>query len=339
MSQQQQDAMQRLDVLLMRVIDGEASVAERAELLSLADADVRLAELSQLRSRLRDAVAVASSDPIEVVGEVMAALMLDDGWDVASEALREAVAEPSPVDLADGIMAALIPEPEPEPAALLSALHDGELSAEVRRKMAGEFDREALDALTSYAELGRMMREAVSAQVNRAAPIDAWEGVAHAIGLEDPNHVPGWEPLGDAIRAAVADASELSAEAEVAMTAAIMNSLPRPEVKPEPVVEPEPGRWSLSRWFAGSPATVVAVLAAMLLAVYAVGEQPPTVQQDGTEAVAQLEQVLEIQINNTAEVEALEYADDVFVQVVQLEDGAPILLMVDEGEIEEGATL
>ena len=37
------------------------------------------------------------------------------------------------------------------------------------------------------------------------------------------------------------------------------------------------------------------------------------------------------------EVESLEMDDDVLVQVIQMEEGAPLFLMIDEGD--EGATL
>lgn len=335
-----------MEALLMRVLDGEATEGERQQLLALAESDGRLTELGELRRQLRVALEDVAGDPLDVVGQVMAALALDDGWDFAASVLREAVgADAAAPDLADSIMAALEPEPEPSPDELLSALHDGELSPDQRLVIARRLatDRPALNTLTAYADLGRLVRTAVLDAPPGTPPVDAWPQVALAIGLDDPNHIPGWEPLGEAVRVAVRESATLAAEEQVALTAAIMNSLPRPE--PEPVEESEAPEERQTFWqlIFGSPAVMAGVMALAMVAVVLNQDHTAAPTPDpGTPPVAQVEAPspeLEILAVNGAAVESLEYADDVFVQVLQLEDGAPILLMLDEGEQDEGATL
>lgn len=335
-----------MEALLMRVLDGEATEGQRQQLLALAESDARLSELGELRRQLRVALEDAAGDPLDVVGQVMAALALDDGWDFAAAALRDAVSfDEAPAGLADSIMAALEPEPEPSPDELLSALHDGELSPERRLVIARRLssDRPALNTLTAYAELGRLVRTAVLEAPPDTPPVDVWPQVSLAIGLDDPNHVPGWEPIGEAVRSAVRGQAVLAAEEQVALTAAIMNSLPRPE--PEPVEEAEAPEERQTFWqlIFGSPAVMAGVMALAMVAVV-LNQDPPAdpTRDPAPPPVAQVEAPspdLEILAVNAAEVESLEYADDVFVQVLQLEDGAPILLMLDEGEQDEGATL
>ncbi|MCB9742500.1 MAG: hypothetical protein H6740_07875 [Alphaproteobacteria bacterium] len=348
MTQQHPDA---LDLLLMRVLDGEASEDERRELLALADAEPRLADARALRERLRAAVLEQAGELPDVVAEVMSALELDDGWEPLADALREAVAVPAP-DLSDLIMAAVAPAPEPDPveadpAALLSALHDGELSAAQRVQLAAGFGREDHIALNHYAELGRLLRESLREHAQAESVESVWAAVAPGIGLSDPEHVPGWDPIAEALRAAVAETARQTPEEEVSLTAAIMNGLPRPE--PRPVEEPEgsimrpPEPVPLWRMLLGNPTLIVAAVAAMLIAIY--GFDPNGIQPSPIEPVEQAAPPvadngsLELLENNEAEVEELEYADEVIVQVVQLGEGAPILLMVDEGDPEAGATL
>ncbi|MCB9793518.1 MAG: hypothetical protein H6741_12415 [Alphaproteobacteria bacterium] len=353
MTQQQPDA---LDLLLMRALDGEASEEERRSLLEMADAEPRLAEARELRQRLREALLEQAGELPDVVAQVMMALELDDGWDPLADALREAVAVPSP-DIADLVMSALAPEPDPleaevfeaDPAALLSALHDGELDAKRRLAVATGLGHADHVALNHYAELGRLLRESIKQQAQVEQLEDVWAGVAPEIGLPDPEYVPGWEPIAAALREAVTETARQTPEEEVALTAAVMNALPRPEPKVEDTQDVAPEPVPIWRMLLGNPTLIVAAIAAMLIAIYGFdpnaidrgtldpGPTGPVAEATAPEAPADAD--LELLANNEAEVEALEYADEVFVQVVQLGDGAPVLLMVDEGDADGGATL
>src|SRR5688572_24602522 len=78
----------RLELLLMRVFDGEASDDECAELLSWAEAEPRLAQLGELRAALLDAL--TGVGPVDVVADVMAALD-EAAWAPVGLSLREAL--------------------------------------------------------------------------------------------------------------------------------------------------------------------------------------------------------------------------------------------------------
>ncbi len=359
--------MERLDVLLMRVVDGEASEAERLELLDLADAEPRLAELRDLRGRLRQAVFGQVSEHLDVVGEVLSALTLVDGWEEAADELRSelrsGLAEDS-LDLADRVMAQLSAEPliqeQPSERDLLemqlSAMVDGELSAAERVGLAARLGPAQLNLMTVWADQGRQLREGLAEAVKHEE-LTLWAGVAEQIGLADPEHVPGWEPVAQALREALAEYAQLTASQEVAMTAAIMNGLPLVE----PALDFEPGSMAadadtesedafensgLGRLFSSPGLQWAAALAAgVLLALFVFGNpqvDSPVADQPGQDRVALVTEpgdtgAMEFLEVNDAEVEELESADDVMVQVFQIEDGAPMFLMIDEGD--EGATL
>lgn len=373
----QQDTLKRLDQLLMRVLDGEASVEERRELLSLPDADVQLAELRGLSDVLLDAVMAAAGDEPELAGPVLQALGRDDGWAAISDAMRESVV--APIDLADGVMAALglsdvvdaafselrglASEPvdvadtvmaailgdaiatvpvaaaeiveEASPEAWLSALHDGELAIEERLRIAGDLanDRAALNELTAYAEIGRLVKTALTEQTRKADLAPVWAAVAHGIGLEGPEHVPGWAPVGAALRAAIEDRAGLTAGEQVELADAVMSALPEP--KPEPAEinlapETEPETRTAPWWRQITlPALALATAAMGIMFVIQGSEVVPgpgvTAGNDRS-----VEEAFELASVNHAELEEFETAEGVMLHVLQSEDGGPMILMLEE---------
>ncbi len=335
----------RADALLMLALDGEASEAERAELLALAEHDDRLAALGELREALQDALADWRDDSVDVVAAVLMAIGAEDDWSPVASALRESVTVEAPFDVSDLVMAAITPSPEPEPDMLLSALVDGELSLELRRGVTERLrvHRDALDTLNTFAEQGRMVREGMAERVADVDLSAVWPAVAAQIGLTDPDHVPGWERTSALVKEAVLAQSALGAEEEVALTAAILNTLPRP--KPVVVVMPPPEPLPLWKLLLTNPTLIAAVFAAVMMSLIQFQSQRTSIlDQPATkpELVAQITEPfadLTIQGDNEVEVTSLEYASDVVVQVIQLDDGAPVLLMFDEGEGDEGATL
>ncbi|MED5372347.1 MAG: hypothetical protein VX899_15110 [Myxococcota bacterium] len=352
--------LSRLDALLMRVLDGQASQAERQELLALADAEPLLADHRALREALRAAVADQSADPIDVVPQVLAALQVGDPWAEIASGLRDAV--DAEVDLADGIMAAISAEaPQAQavetPAAdelgiLLSAMVDGELSREQRKEMADRLanDPDALDAMTHHAELGRMVRMAVEDRTHRDELHSLWTDICPEIGVEDPEHVPGWEQTAVALREAVLERAALSPSEEGALTAAILNGLPHQEHQTaveddDSELEPaNQGPWGVLM----DPRTVALAVAALVL--LAIGTQlypqlsaPESAPIQGTDAVAELveptapEGQVAFTDHNEAWTETIESGNDVTVNVIPAMEGAPMFLMIDEGD--EGAAL
>lgn len=338
-----------LDALLMRVLDGEADAADHDRLMQLADADQRLAAQVDLRDRLR--AALGEPEPIDVVGEVLAALALDDGWDATAGLLRDELGGLD-VDLADAVLAQVAPAPvvdvaaEALPAeARLSAMVDGELSAAERLEL-GEWlarNPQAVAEMTEWAQLGH----AVRASLVEKADVDVWPAVSQEIGLPSPDHVEGWEAVAPVLREAVLLESELPARDEGALTAAIMNALPRPKTQPDPVleIEPEPEPQATGwRGLLASPSLpfFAAVLVAAIMIGSVVLEQPTGTPDQPSDPVARVlpepepEPVVELAAFDGAEVESLEYDDSVLVQVIQMDD-APMFLMIDEGD--EGAAL
>ena len=332
------DTMDLLDVLLMRVLDGEASPDERSTLLTLADAEPRLAEMEDLRARLRIALAERTGQAPEVVAEVMAALTLDDGWDETAALLRQELGA-EPIDLVEGVMAAL--EVGDEAAVRISALHDGELSVDERVALANGLSKALLDDMTQWADMGRLLREALAWEAAGVDMTRTWQAVAPRIGIEDPEQVPGWDPIAEALRVAVREAAALTAQDEVSMTAAVMNTLPRDEViEADPTDERAEAQPTWIRW-ASSPLMVFALAMALFLAVF-FGPDPSSAPVP-QESVALLEAHPDdvdfvIGTDNRAEVEDLETTGEVTASVFQSEEGAPMFLMIDEGDDPE-ATL
>ena len=345
MRQGHDSELTRADALLMLALDGEATEAERAELLALAESDDRLAALGELREALQDALADWRDDSVDVVAAVLMAIGAQDDWSPVASALRESVTFEANFDVSDLVMAAITPPPEPEPDMLLSALVDGELSMELRRGVTERLrvDRDALDTLNTFAEQGRVVREVMTERVADVDLSAVWPAVAAQIGLADPNHVPGWEHTSALVKEAVLAQSALSAQEEVALTAAILNSLPRP--KPVVVVIPPPEPVPLWKMLLTNPTLIAAVFAAVMMTVIQLQSQrtsildPPAAKPELVAQITEPFADLTIQGDNEVEVTSLEYASDVVVQVIQLEDGAPVLLMFDEGEGDEGATL
>ena len=331
--------LERLDALLMRVLDGEADENERRELLALADADVRLAELEELRVQLRAAVMEQAGDTVDVVGQVLDALAISDGWDALSHALRENLEEEvSKAGLADSVMASIrelepeaVAEETPAPAELeLSCLYDGELSIEDRLRVAARLgeDPAALNRLNSYASLSLQVKDAVTEHSRGADLSGVWTGVASSLGF-DPEAVEGWEPVAAALVQVVEEQGQLSDFAAREMLEAIMLETEEALTLPlEEEFEPGPLESGRERRRLLVPALVLA--AAVVLLINPISEQVENAQDDEEGLY------LDYASLNQAEVIELEYDNTVFVQVLQDEDEeAPLILYVEEEAFDE----
>ena len=331
----------RLDALLMRVLDGEASPAEREELLELADADERLAAHERLRVALRAAIMEVADTPVDVVGEVLEALSIEDGWGSISDALRSEVMN---FDISDSVMAAIetpaaeapvleavAEEPAPEEEVVLSALFDGELSVEERIQLAGRIasDTESRDTLNAYAQLGRLMRQSVEAEAKQVDLSGTWAGVAQAIGLEDPEYVEGWEPVGAALREVILTEAHMSQAESTELTDEILAAVQPRELV---LLEPEEPEEVLELHAAQTRHLLPAMAMAALALVVAVPFLSPSTEDSASdEPVVTEELQLDFAEINKAEVENLEYAQDVFVHVIQDEgEGAPMIIFIEE---------
>jgi anti-sigma factor RsiW len=286
----------RLEELLMRALDGEATAAERAELLSHADAEPRLAALEELRAALREALTVPG--PVDLAADVLAALEADAAWSPFGAALREAVRPPPLLDLADGVMAEL-------DAQELSAYFDGELPPERNAAVAGRLLRDptARATLAGYASVGEGLRDTTAGEV------DVWPAVAEGIGVE-ADAVPGWDGVANDLRAAFA-------------------ALPAVDVAGAVMAAIEPPRVRMPLWASlGGPLLGFAMAAALLFAVMI----PDSAKLGPANPAGLTASVADLRLGavNDAQVEDISAPQDVVVQVMQFEDGGPTFILVDD---------
>ena len=155
----------RFEELLTRAFDGELSPADREELSSLANLEPRLAALDALREALR--AALAEPGPVDVAGEVMAILAEDQEWSLG-DALRGAVTDagPLPFDIAAAVMGGIAEDAAwaPHGAALREAVVVPVNIADA--VLAHVTSAEAYDA--AWAPFAAALRDAVSAPVDLA---------------------------------------------------------------------------------------------------------------------------------------------------------------------------
>lgn len=154
----------------MRAFDGEVTEEERMELAALVDVEPRLVVMAELREALRAALAVPG--PVDIAGDVMAALDADAAWTpfgaTLTAAVRASEATAPPIDLADAVMGYLGEDEawSPVGAALREAVRPPAI--DIADLVMAEIDADA-----AWAPLGASVRDAVLA----APPIDIADSV------------------------------------------------------------------------------------------------------------------------------------------------------------------
>lgn len=285
-----------------------AAVRAEAGRVELADAvctEIRLEEPLASGARILAAVREGSGR-VEVVEAVLGSLQVPC-LPVAA-AVR---AESGEVGLAASVMALIGPE-------WTSVLLDNELSPSARRLATRRLleQPEVRLRLTDFASVGRAVREAVALH-GGAAP-QLWPEVAEAIG-SDPEALP--ELDGAQVAAAV------RAEIEpVDVSAAVMERIRRSAVAPVNVEPP------VSANRLGWAGLVLAAVA--LLAIFGWPSAPEPVAEP-VAASAEAEPILFAHAGEVT-VDALDYAADTNVHLIQDEDG-PLIIWFEEDD--EGATL
>ncbi|MFH1465358.1 MAG: hypothetical protein ABIO70_13305 [Pseudomonadota bacterium] len=281
-------------------------------------------------------------------GEVAAAVIAAAGLEpwlptVALAAFAEGLgAEAEGLDLADAVLVAIQEAEAPELA--LSALADGELSGAAREAATALLaaDPEALRFLNEAARLGQVLRQGLAREVGAEDLSPIWEGVAATLGLAEETSlveatlaqalVAGIEAeagpidIADLVMGRIAPAPPAEASAPEAA----------PERQPAPVARP-----IRPPWYRRLPVlALIGAAAALLLVLQVVGpDGQPIMPADQPDA---LSPVLELAAVNDTEIEDLEVAESAMVQVFQLDDGAPMVIFIDEGfggESPEGVTL
>lgn len=276
---------------------------------------------------LGQAVAAECGD-IEVSTQVLAVLRAEAGGVFAEVPVADAVrALAGEADVGDDVMARL-------DGAWVSAMLDNEL-APADRQVAVRRLLEATSArveMTALADLGRDLRGAVAASAGDTPPL--WEGVARAVGIADPNEVPGWEmvPLADAVRVEAGDVVVAEAVMATIRRQAVIEAirLPDPQVEGrESAVSPSSGRPRevLPRFFIpGWGGFAIAAAAALVAVLLRQGWSPTeleTVVPVGTEEIA-------FAMPDEIVIEDLSFADDVTVFQAEGDEGALIIWIDDE---------
>jgi hypothetical protein len=236
----------------------------------------------------------------------------------------EAIAQNSVVDTVD------------EQGLMLSRLVDGELSESERVSFTAEIatDDSALRQLSDHADLGRLIRESIAAKLKRVDFAPMWVAVSEGIGMESPEHVEGWAPIGVAIREVIDEASKFSVEQSERMSSAVMVEVERLAANDAAAFEfelaLEEAKKPRRRWLSFLPHAVAfaGVAAALLVVPILSGVE---VESDGDLDTIEMEYAAVDQ----AEMESLEYAEGVLVQVIMdIEGDGPLIIFVDEDVIQ-----
>jgi hypothetical protein len=202
---------------------GEAELPLAAAVHQAAgDVDVTPAVAESLQQgMLPVALAVQqASGAVDVAREVMASLELGGELAVA-EAVRD---EAGSVDV-------WLPVSQLVSETWTSALLDHELvgAAHIAAAQRLMRDPEAAKDLTAFADIGRLLRTGIEAEID---DVNLWSAVAHGIGLADAEEVPGY--AADDVAAAVREEAE-----EIDIAAIVMRTLDRSALTSEPdVMEP-----------------------------------------------------------------------------------------------------
>lgn len=262
---------------------------------------------------------------VDVAGAVASAgdVAVDRGFDPASASLGDAVAAAArsagEVDVADAVLAALVPAHPAAPAE--DALPEGWLAGLLDHALPPALHERAARAvgadpvlraeLGHQAAVGRRLREAVEQQAGPAPAV--WPALAAEMGLADPESVPGWD--GARLREAVA------AEAgRVDVADAVLAVLRRDARAPIPD-EPEP----MNRgWFV---AGVVMLAAAVVVLAVA-----PSWLLPSGEAPLFVERPMDFASASEINVDEVRYGENasVFVELPPVE-GEPVIIWVDDG--------
>ena len=338
--------------LLARCERGTATEADLAELRAALDTqedDFREA-LTAFRGGLREEV--GSVDLASPVMEQLLAdeVAVDDALGALADGLRQ---EAMGFDIADAVLAT-VEDPEAE----LSALADGEVSVAARRRLAVRLGEDVAARLlvSDFVETGSVLRAALRGEVADSGFEGVWQGVAEAIGLEDSEAVPGWEPVAELLREALADEAGTADVADRVMDS--LGLTPAVETAPQVEIVAAPAQ-ELARPRSFLPAALAMGLAAALVLIWTGGPvAPPVVESVPAEVASNdfADTGLEASEGdayafaevNEAEIEDLVVAEDAMVHVFSLGDGSPTVIFLDEHayedeehteEEEEGATL
>ena len=228
----------------------------------------------------------------------------------------------------------------------LCAMADGELSDSARRAVAARLahDVQGRHAITAMAELGRQVRRALAHETAGHDLSPIWPAVQAELGIQEQANWAAAMAEGIQDEAGAIDIADLVMDniLPVARPAVAAHQGEEPSLEPEPELAREP----IARpapWFRRLPLLSLAASAAALLFVLnTMGPQGPGQSTEPVPDADPAVAVFQISDVNTIEIEQLEVAENAMVQVFQLEEGAPMVILIDEGlepDSVEGVTL
>lgn len=300
--------------------------------VELADGVLHALVLGSGTVRLADAV--ASVGPVDVVDGVLARVAPAAERPIGLGSALSGAA--GAIDLAGDVMALLglaspaaapvavaaapvAPTPSVDPDMLLSAMLDRELSGADLEAATTRIrdDRRARILLTGLAEAGRVLREAIDT-TQRTAP-HVWPEVARAIGITDPERVPGWDEavLAPAVRGAAGQV-DVRAQVLTVIGAEMAASLGHADV-PEPAntVYTARAAWSVF----GALVAAAVLMFVFVPRLFAPAEEPEFREVPATFAAAGEINVDEIRSGERA---------SVYVET-PIGSTSPLIIWVDDG--------
>jgi hypothetical protein len=282
-----------------------------------------------LRHDLASTVAgLARAPEVDVVNEVLQSVEPPSAVRCALDAFAEGLAfETESLDLTDNTMSAI----QASERLLLqaSALLDGEIEPEARGALSTTLlsSTQARHAISSWADLGQRVRASLAASVAGTDLSPTLPKVFQAVGLQDSLEAA----LGSLKQgiAAESDGMDLAPSVLEAIRPAPRRALSQPEIEafvrlataPEPVPA-----WRV--WMQRLPFLGVAVASATLVLLFAIRGDLPLDRAPGQEEPEN--PPFELAELNDVEIQDLIAADNAMVQVFQLDEGAPMVIFIDE---------
>jgi len=259
-------------------------------------------------------------------------------------------AEAQDIDLSPAVMQLVLAEHSAW--VQLSALADGELPVEQRRALAARLAQDASGRrlVNDLLEQGRTLRQALAHETAGVDLSAVWPAVAQQIGVAEQ---ASWASLAQGLReeAGAIDVADAVMAAILPTPAAEPHepssspAAPERQLELAPAAAAPPAAARLP-WFRRLPALALLGAAAALLLLLnlpgpeSVDPSQPELALGEVQPAAEL--AFEIGAVNSTQIEDLEVASDAMVQVFQLDEGAPMIIFIeenlDQGE-SQGVTL
>lgn len=348
--QEQPEVLPELD----RALDVlRAGIQDRADRVDMSSAIMsQLAREQELAASESSAVAeamealaaglAAEAVGVDVVPSVMQAVApkRDVSLDSAFETLAAGIeAEAVGFSVADGVMDRVLGADSL--GMQLCALVDGELHAAGRRLLAVRLRDDARSrlAMTSWRDLGRTVRRALSQELSEQPIPSVWPAVAQAIDARAETPEVQREAAMDALRTGLASESEKVDLGDEIMAAILPPPVREPEPLELPETEPAPEPSRSPSWLGGRVPLLTLLLGAATVLFMMNTMQHATNQEVAQQGAQAEEATFELAEVNNTEIEDLTVSDEAMVQVFQLEEGAPMVIFIDESAGSEGVTL